>query len=66
MVIVSRGMFDKAVREYANYAFPDRPDGKKWTYYAHGDRRIGAHDGVRCWLEDDIVREMSMCDGQKW
>jgi hypothetical protein len=65
MVIVSKGMFDTAVRWYARYAMPKTPRGEEWTYYGEKDRRIGATDGVKCWLEDDVVREMSTSDGQK-
>ena len=63
MVIVSRGMFDKAVREYARYALPNTPSGEVFTYYGDKDRRIGMLS-TKCWLEDDIVCEMSVDDGQ--
>lgn len=44
---------------------PKTPRGEEWTYYGEKDRRIGATDGVKCWLEDDVVREMSTSGGQK-
>lgn len=64
MVIVSEGMFNKAVREYARYALPKTPVGEVWTYYGENDVRIGMIGGHKYWLEDDIVRTMSTGDGQ--
>lgn len=64
MVIVSEGMFNRAVRERAKYALPRTPQGEVWTYYGGGDERIGMICGLKYWLEDAIVREMSVSDGQ--
>ena len=64
MVIVSEGMFNKAVREYAGYALPKTPIGEVWTYFTHKDERVGMICGHKYWLEDDIVRKMSTVEGQ--
>lgn len=59
MVIVSEGMFNKAIREYARYALPSK---EVLTYYGVGDERIGMK-GTKCWLEDEVVRKMSTGEG---
>lgn len=64
MVTVNKNIFNTAVREYARFALPNSPKGEVWTYYTHDDRRVGMLCGGKCWLEDDIVRQMSTGDGQ--
>lgn len=64
MVIVSEGMFNRAIRENAKYALPNSPVGEVWTYYGEGDERIGMICGHKYWLEDTVVRKMSVYGGQ--
>ena len=64
MVTVSKGMFNKAIREYARFAVPCGSKGEVWEYFRSDDRRVGMLCGVKCWLEDEVVQEMSTADGQ--
>lgn len=64
MVIVSEGLFTRAIRENAKFCLPKTPIGEVLEYYTADNERVGMVSGHKYWLEDAIVRKMSVYRGQ--